>query len=218
MAMPWACARPSQIRRSAGSMPFCTSRSSVRTVPRMLTVSGITFQASPAWNWVTLTTTASVGAMLRLAMVWSVETRLAPATIGSRPRCGMAAWEPSPVTAISKVSMEAMTGPITAPMRPDRKPRPVVHPVHRRHGEAVQQSLLHHHPAASGGFLRRLEDEIRCSVEPLGFGQIARCAQQHGGVAVVAAGMHLARSGRFVGDVVGLIDRKASMSARRPIA
>jgi hypothetical protein len=105
--MPWAWARPSQIRRNAGSMPPWTVLSMVLTVPRMFTVSGITFQASPAWNCVTLTTTASVGAMVRLAMVWSVETRLAPATIGSLPRCGMAAWVPRPVTVISKVSMDA---------------------------------------------------------------------------------------------------------------
>ncbi len=98
--------------------------------------------------------------------------------------------------------------PDHGPDGPDRQPRPVVHPIHRRHGEAVHQPFLHHHPAAAGGFLGRLEDEIRRPVEPLRFGKIPCRSQQHGGVAVMPAGMHLPRSGRFVRDVVGLMDRK----------
>ena len=67
-------------------------------------------------------------------------------------------------------------------------------------------------------FLGRLEDEVHRAVEVARLGQVARGAEQHRGVAVMAAGMHLARLGRLVArsSLASWIG-SASMSARRPI-
>ena len=69
--------------------------------------------------------------------------------------------------------------------------------------------IVHHRPGAGAALLRRLEDDHR------GAGEIARLRkifggpEQHGGVAVVAAGVHLAGHGRFVGDGCRLLDRQS---------
>ena len=66
---------------------------SVRTVPTSLTASGITLKA-PIWLVCIeqmLTTTASTGSTLRLAMVCSAVMMCAAATTGSTARCGMRA-------------------------------------------------------------------------------------------------------------------------------
>ena len=63
-------------------------------------------------------------------------------------------------------------------------------PIHRLHREAIEQTLLHHHPATAFVFLGGLEDQHHGAVEAAGFGQVTGRPQQHGGVAVMAAGVH----------------------------
>src|SRR5262249_5602692 len=56
--------------------------------------------------------------------------------------------------------------------------------------------------------LRRLEDEVHGALEVAGLRQVFGGAQQHGGVAVMAAGMHLAVVGGAGGEAVALLDRQ----------
>ena len=62
--------------------------------------------------------------------------------------------------------------------------------------------------AAGAALLRRLENHHRGAGEIARLGEIARRAEQHGGVAIVAAGVHLARHRRFVGQIGRLLDRQ----------
>ena len=101
-------------------------------------------------------------------------------------------------------------------------PRPVVHAVDGLHGELLEQALVHHHPAATLVFLGRLEDEVNGSLELAGLGQVAGGAKQHGRVAFVAAGVHLARGPGLVVELVGLLDEECvhvgPQPHRRPVA
>ena len=73
---------------------------------------------------------------------------------------------------------------------------------------AVEQALAHHDLATAAILFRRLEDEIDGAGEIAGFGQIAGGPEQHGGMAVVAAGMHDARICRGIGQPGRLDDRQ----------
>ena len=68
-----------------------------------------------------------------------------------------------------------------------------MHAVDLLHAEAVHQPVLDHGLAAAAAFLGGLEDDDRGAVEIAGLGEIARGAEQHRGVPVMAAGVHLAR-------------------------
>ena len=70
--------------------------------------------------------------------------------------------------------------------------------------EALKQAVLHHGAGAGVAFFAGLEDQHRRAVKVAGFGQVTRCAHQHGGVAVVPAGVHQAGLGRFPGELVVL--------------
>jgi hypothetical protein len=83
-----------------------------------------------------------------------------------------------------------------------------VHAVDFVDAEAGHHAVVDHGFATGTAFFRRLENHHRGAVEIPRFGEIARRAQQHGGVAVMAAGMHLARRLGFIRQVVGLIDRQ----------
>ena len=74
--------------------------------------------------------------------------------------------------------------------------------------EPLHQAVLDHRLAAGAALLRRLEDHDRGAGEIAGLGEIARGAEQHRGMAVMAAGMHLAGHGRLVGHVGRLLDRQ----------
>ncbi len=104
------------------SIVSCTSVLNERVVPRSTTSFGITFQVSPPWNCVTLTTAASTGCTVRLGIVCSACTIALPTTIGSMPLCGMAACAPRPVTVISKMSKPAIIGPGITPNWPTGMP------------------------------------------------------------------------------------------------
>ena len=68
--------------------------------------------------------------------------------------------------------------------------------------------VIDHGLAAGAALLGRLEDHHRGAGEIAGLGEIARGAEQHGGVAVMAAGVHLARHGRLVRQAGRLLDRQ----------
>ena len=75
-------------------------------------------------------------------------------------------------------------------------------------GEPVHQAIPHHGAAAGPAFLGRLEDHDSSAGEVAGFGKIFGGTQQHGGMAVMATGVHLSRYRRPVGQVVRLLDRQ----------
>ena len=70
--------------------------------------------------------------------------------------------------------------------------RPVVHAEDLFAGKLVEQPVLDHGLGAATTFLGRLEDEVDGAVEVARRRKILGGAQQHGGVAIVAAGMHAA--------------------------
>jgi hypothetical protein len=111
----------SRSRRSARSR---VAGRKLRTVPTSLTWSGTTLKA-PTWLVCIeqmLTTTASTGSTLRLAMVCSALMICAQATTGSTTRCGMAPWPPRPRTVICTSSVAAITGPGRTAICPAGKP------------------------------------------------------------------------------------------------
>ena len=111
-----------------------------------------------------------------------------------------------------------MAGPLHMAKVPVGRVGPVVQAEHLLGREALEQPLVDHHPPAAAALLGRLEDQVDRAGEVAGLGQIAGGTQQHGGVAVMAAGVHPAglparprrrRSASWIG--------RASMSARRPM-
>ena len=74
--------------------------------------------------------------------------------------------------------------------------------------EAVHQPVLDHGGGARAALLGRLEDHHRVAGEVAGLGEIARRAEQHRGVAVMAAGVHLAGDGRGIGQIGLFLDRQ----------
>ena len=83
--------------------------------------------------------------------------------------------------------------------------------------EAVDQTVFTIARVPAAAFFRRLEDDRGGAGEIAGLRQILRCPEQHGGVAVMAAGVHLPGHRRFVGDAPSIpLIGKASISARRP--
>ncbi len=63
-------------------------------------------------------------------------------------------------------------------------------------GKFFEQPVLDHGAGAAKAFFGRLEDEMHGAVEIAGLGKIARGAEQHGGVAVMAAAVEAAGNGR----------------------
>ena len=90
----------------------------------------------------------------------------------------------------------------------DRQPRTVVHAVDLVDLETLDQSVLNHRLGAGTALLGRLEDHGHLAGEVAGFGEIARGAEQHRGMAVMAAGMHQARGLRGIGQPGRLLDRQ----------
>ena len=82
--------------------------------------------------------------------------------------------------------------------------RPVVHAEHGFHGELLEQAFLDHLARAAAAFLGRLEDQVHRAVEVAVLRKMQRRGQQHGRVAVVAAGVHLALVFAGVGEGVEL--------------
>ena len=108
----------------------------------------------------------------------------------------------------------------------ERQARHVVHAVDLLDAEALHQAVLDHRAAAGAALLRRLEDDDRGAGEAARLGEVVRGAEQHGGVAVMAAGVHLARRLGGPGLAGLLVDRQrvhvgaeaddAAAACRRP--
>ena len=73
-----------------------------------------------------------------------------------------------------------------------RQAWPVVHAVHGVHRELVEQTILDHLARAGAAFFGGLENQVHRAVEVAVTRQIVGCAQQHRGMTVVTACMHLA--------------------------
>ena len=101
---------------------------------------------------------------------------------------------------------------------PTGQARSIVHAVDRVHGEALEQPLLDHDPAAAEPFLRRLKDEMHLAGEISAFGEIARRPEQHRGMAVVTAGVHLAWNRRAMRGPRRLLDVERVKVGAQPIA
>ena len=85
---------------------------------------------------------------------------------------------------------------------------PVVDGVDRVAGKPLEQPVLQHRQGPAGALLAGLEDEVHRAVEVAGFRQVSRRAQQHRGVPVMAAGVHLAGGAAGIGNVVRLAHRQ----------
>ena len=92
---------------------------------------------------------------------------------------------------------------------PHFQARPVMHAVDKGAGETREQPVLDHRLGAAQALLGGLEDEIHRAVEIAGLREVARRAQQHRGMAVMAAGVHAARRLAAMGEIIGLVHRQA---------
>ena len=134
------------------------------------------------------------------------------------PLCGCAAWAPLPRTVILNSLLDAIIGPALTRELPTWHAGPVVHAEHRVHRELLEQAVLDHLARAAAAFFGRLEDQVHGAVEIAVLRQVLGRAQQHRGMAVVAAGVHLAGVLAAWAKVLISCIGSASMSARRPMA
>ena len=127
---------------------------------------------------------------------------------GSMLVSGRAPCEPRPVTVMSKNAPPAIEGPALIAYLPTAMSRAVVDGEDGVAGKTLEQPILQHRQRAADTFLAGLEDEIDRAVEGARLGQIARGAQQHRGVPVMAAGVHPARIAAAMVDLVGFLHRQ----------
>ena len=92
--------------------------------------------------------------------------------------------------------------------RADRNARTVMHAVDLLDAETVHQPVLDHRNRTRAALFGRLEDHDRIACEIAGLGKIARRPQQHGGVTVMAAGVHQALRPGSVRQIGRLLDRQ----------
>ena len=144
------------------------------------------------WIIVTEITPVSIGRLLRLMMVWNACTIWQAAGTGSMPLCGIAPCAPLPRMVILNSLLDANTGPSLQRELAHRHARPVVRAEDGLHRELVEQAVLHHLARAAAAFFGRLEHQVHGAVEVAVLAQMLGRRQQHRGVAVVAAGVHLA--------------------------
>ena len=74
--------------------------------------------------------------------------------------------------------------------------------------EAIHHAFLHHHLAAAAILFGRLEQKRHAAGEAARLGQVFGGTKQHGDMAIMAAGMHLARNGRGVFGPGDFVDRQ----------
>ena len=130
--------------------------------------------------------------------------------------CGCAPCAPLPVMMMSKNAPPAARDARAGDELAHRQAGTVVHAVDRVAGKTLEQPVLQHLQRAAEAFLGRLEDEVHRAVEVARLRQVFRRAQQHRGVAVMAAGVHPARVLAGMGSPVASRIGSASMSARSP--
>ncbi|MHC2879119.1 hypothetical protein ACVI53_001989 [Bradyrhizobium barranii subsp. barranii] len=107
---------------------------------------------------------------------------------------------------MSTSSVAAMIGPGRIANEPIGMPGAVVHAVDLLDAETLHQAVLDHGCAAGAALLGRLEDHHSIAGEVTGLGEVAGRTEQHRGVAVMATGVHLARSLGGVRQVGLLVD------------
>ena len=73
------------------------------------------------------------------------------------------------------------------------------------HFELLKQTVFDHFAGAAAAFFGGLENGVHRAVKVAVLGQVLRSGQQHGGVAVVAASVHLARVAAGMGEGVELL-------------
>jgi hypothetical protein len=88
------------------------------------------------------------------------------------------------------------------------QPRPVVHAEHHVAGKFLEQSVCDHRARPADAFLGWLEDEVDHAVEVARVGEIFRRAEQHGGMAVMPAGVHAPIVRRTVRESIRLVNRQ----------
>ena len=92
----------------------------------------------------------------------------------------------------------------------------VVHAIDLFDPPTVHHAVLDHFIAAAAALFGGLEDQHTAAIEIAGLGQILRGPQQHRRMTVVAAGVHLARHGRGMGQACGLHDRQRIHISAQP--
>ena len=159
----------------------------------------------------TVITTGSKMSNRRVTIVCSEVIISAVAAIGSRARCGIDPWPPSPRT-VTCSACEAdiiVPGAAHEPARGDHR-REHVHPV-RRVGAPpgrVEHALLDHHAGAVPALLARLEHEHHVAAQVVAvLGEQASTTDEGRRVQVVAAGVHRAVGRREVEPGL-LVDRQ----------
>jgi len=90
----------------------------------------------------------------------------------------------------------------------DRKTGIIVHAVDLFDAEAIHEAVLDHGFAAGTSLFRGLEDHDRRAGKIARLGEIAGGPEQHRRMAIVAAGMHLARYSRSIWETGRLLDRQ----------
>jgi hypothetical protein len=83
----------------------------------------------------------------------------------------------------------------------DAEPRHIMQAIDRIAGKQGEKPVLHHFFRAAAAFFGGLENEMHGAGKIAGLCEVTCSTQQHGGVAVMAAGMHLAGKFRFIGPV-----------------
>ena len=89
-------------------------------------------------------------------------------------------------------------------------------PVDRVARETIEQPIRQHGERAASAFLGGLEDQVQGAAEIGVLGEVPSGTEQHCGVAVVAAGMHLAGNGRGVGRAGLFVDRQGIHVGAQP--
>ena len=104
---------------------------------------------------------------------------------------------------------------------PNRHPGPVVHAIHSFGGKLLEQAFLNHDFRAAFTFFGRLKNEVDGPVEILCLCQILCSTEQHSGVTIMTAAMHLAGRFRGMGKVIAFLHRQrihVSAQRNRPVA
>jgi hypothetical protein len=70
------------------------------------------------------------------------------------------------------------------------------------------ETIIDHGLAARATLFGRLENDDGGAIEVAGLGEVLCCTEQHGGMPVVAARMHLAPGFRSVGQAGALLERQ----------
>ena len=189
-------------RRRGGSPPpphRTPRRASVRMVPRMTASPGIWLAALPASIVATVITTASSGSTLRETIVCSAKQQMRRGhhRVARQMRQGGVAG--TALDAELDASARGHHGAVVHRDGAGFEARPVVVAEDPLHREALEQAVGDHALRAAAAFLGRLEHEVHRAGPRRVLLQQRRGAEQRGGMAVMAAGVHHARIARGIG-------------------